>query len=458
MLTLYGGARFGQGLPPKWTGLENFRTLIADPPFLKSLLNSVKYLVIVPVLQLASLAVAVLALGVIGSLDAAREAGAVAARGLIELGLNWNFAPSLDVNVNPLNPVIGERAFGSDPAEVARLGVAWAQGSEDAGVMSAVKHFPGHGDMALDSHLSLPTVDKPRGELEQLEWWPFRAAVWANLGSIMTAHIVYPALDPHEPATLSRPVLTGLLRETWRYRGVIVTDATDMRAIADLYLHGEAAPLALAAGADAVLSCGHGDLTPHAEHAATLERALREGRLSAQRLSEAQERIRAAAERFPGAPRAYTGSQRAADNLRTLEWARRSLQWMGTPPRLDPKRPVLLFWALTAQVGGPYGDFLGGEALAASLRTVFPQLWAASQDEDPQPALELLARFPEAPVLLATTGRWAGRCRTHCAASLQRWEPTRAASGALEPRACGGHLAARRDHARLPARQPAGAL
>ncbi|WP_245895993.1 beta-N-acetylhexosaminidase [Deinococcus irradiatisoli] len=380
------------------------------------------------------------ALGVIGSEEAAYEAGAVAARGLIELGINWNFAPSLDVNVNPLNPVIGERSFGTDPQQVARLGVAWARGSEAAGVMSAAKHFPGHGDTALDSHLALPTVDKPRDELERTEWLPFKAAVAAKLGSLMTAHIVYPALDPHLPATLSRAALTELLRREWHYDGVVVTDATDMRAIADAYPHGEAAPLALAAGADAVLSCGHGDLTTHAEHADALGRALQSGQLASGRLAEAQRRLVSAAQRFPGTPRPYTAGQRTADDLRAATWARQSLEWVGTPPRLDPQGPVLLLATLTAEVGGPYGDFLGGEALAAQLRRVFPQLWVALQDDDPQPGLDLLARFPEAPVLLATTGRWAvpqvlrrlaEDLRQRPALHLALWNPEHAAALAL---------------------------
>ncbi|WP_161882955.1 glycoside hydrolase family 3 N-terminal domain-containing protein [Deinococcus alpinitundrae] len=379
------------------------------------------------------------ALGVIGSADAARQAGAVAARGLIELGLNWNFAPTLDVNINPLNPVIGERAFGTDPGEVARLGVAWALGSEAAGVMSSVKHFPGHGDTALDSHLALPTVDKPLAELERTEWLPFRAAVQAGVGSIMTAHIVYPALDPHEPATLSHRVLTGLLRDDWGYGGIIVTDATDMQAIAAAHPHGEAAPLALAAGADAVLSCGHGDLTTHAEHAQAIERALASGRLAPERLHEAQARLSAAALKFPGQPLPYTGLQREADEASVATWAQQSLEWVGTPPHFDSARPVLLFAPRTAEVGGPYGDFVSGETVAQALRQVFPQLWVAlhSGGDEPAPAFELMARFPDAPVLLATTGRWnlpdvtrrlADALRGRAALHLALWNPEHVAA------------------------------
>ncbi|WP_216326680.1 glycoside hydrolase family 3 N-terminal domain-containing protein [Deinococcus aestuarii] len=349
-----------------------------------------------------------LALGVIGSEDAAWEAGAVAARGLIELGINWDFAPSLDVNVNPANPVIGERAFGANPDLVARLGTAWALGLEAQGVMAAVKHFPGHGDTHQDSHLTLPVVDKPLAALEATEWLPFRTAVTAGVGSVMTAHIVYPALDPHRPATLSPALLTGLLRERWGYGGVVVTDATDMRAIADRSPHGAAAPLALAAGADAVLSCGHGELRIHAEHARALEAALREGSLDEARVEEAGSRLERAARRFPGTPRPYTADEREADEASVARWAREALTFLGDVPRLSPDGPVLLYAPRTAPVGGPYGDAPSGEALADALRTHFPRLRVALHGagaREPDPSL--LRTFPDAPVILATLDRWA---------------------------------------------------
>jgi len=348
-----------------------------------------------------------LALGVLNSEDAAREAGRIAARGLLDLGINWNFAPSLDVNVNPDNPVIGERSFGHDPETVARLGVAWALGSEEAGVMASVKHFPGHGDTSQDSHLTLPTVDKPRAELERTEWLPFRRAVQAGVGSVMTAHILYPALDPDAPATLSPAVLSGLLRSEWGYDGVIVTDATDMRAIADRYPSGTAAPVALKAGADAVLSCGHGDLETHTDHLQALLRALREGQLSEDRVREACARLDRAADRFPGVPVPYTAERQALDTAQVQRCAEQALTWVGTVPRLDPALPVLLIAPISAAVGGPYGDSLSGAHLANLLQEGYPHLQTVLHDDhDPTASLRLLDRFPDAPVLLATTGRW----------------------------------------------------
>ena len=348
-----------------------------------------------------------LALGVLDSEDAAREAGRIAARGLLDLGINWNFAPCLDVNVNTDNPVIGERSFGHDPETVARLGVAWALGSEEAGVMASVKHFPGHGDTSQDSHLTLPTVDKPRSELERTEWLPFRRAVQAGVGSVMTAHILYPALDPDAPATLSPAVLSGLLRLDWGYDGVIVTDATDMHAIADRYPAGAAAPLALSAGADAVLSCGHGDMETHTDHRQALLSALREGRLSEARVHEACARLDRAVNRFPGVPAPYTADQRSLDTAQVQRWAEQALTWVGIPPRLDPALPLLLIAPISAPVGGPYGDSLSGAHLATLLKEIYPHLHTVLHDDhDPTAALGLLDRFPGIPVLLATTGRW----------------------------------------------------
>ncbi|QOL49655.1 glycoside hydrolase family 3 protein [Massilia litorea] len=185
----------------------------------------------------------------------AREVGAAVARAVRSLGFNWNFAPVLDLNNNPHNPVIAERSFGADPETATRIALAWMEGSEAEGVACCVKHFPGHGDTHVDSHRALPTVDKPLAELERFEFAPFRmAAPFAP--AMMTAHIVYPALDPDYPATMSRPILTGILREGWNYGGVIITDGMDMHAIAHRYGVGQAAVRALVAGADMVMAIG----------------------------------------------------------------------------------------------------------------------------------------------------------------------------------------------------------
>ncbi|MCG8348659.1 MAG: beta-N-acetylhexosaminidase [Chloroflexales bacterium] len=170
-------------------------------------------------------------------------------------GVNVNFAPVLDVNNNPANPVIGTRAFGADPATVTRFGLAALRGYRETGVVATAKHFPGHGDTTIDSHLDLPVLDHERARLDQIELAPFKAAIAAGVPAIMTAHIVFNALDDC-PATLSRRVLRGLLRGELGFTGVVFTDALDMRAIADHYGKAEAAVRAKAAGTDVVLPLG----------------------------------------------------------------------------------------------------------------------------------------------------------------------------------------------------------
>jgi len=196
-----------------------------------------------------------MALGAANDPDLAREVGAAVARAVRSLGFNWNFAPVLDLNNNPRNPVIAERSFGADPDQATRIALAWMEGSEREGVACCVKHFPGHGDTHVDSHRDLPYVDKSRADLEQFEFAPFRLAA-PHAPAMMTAHIVYPALDPANPATMSHAILTGVLREQFGYDGVIITDGMDMHAIAHRYGVGQAAVNALVAGADMVMAIG----------------------------------------------------------------------------------------------------------------------------------------------------------------------------------------------------------
>ena len=181
-------------------------------------------------------------------------AGAVAAA-LRDAGITHDLAPVADVNTNPLNPVIGVRSFGSDPVRVARHVAAFVTGLQDGGVAACVKHFPGHGATEVDSHLGLPVVEATGEELRAVELVPFRAAFAAGARSVMTAHLVVPALDAR-PATLSRIVLTDILRDELGFTGMAVTDALEMGAISGAYGMGEASVLALAAGADA-LCLGH---------------------------------------------------------------------------------------------------------------------------------------------------------------------------------------------------------
>ena len=171
------------------------------------------------------------------------------------IGFNIDFAPVLDVNTQAENPVIGDRAFGSDARNVMRCGVAFVRGLQSANVMACGKHFPGHGDTKVDSHIELPIVDHPRARLDQLELPPFRAAMGAGIAALMAAHVVYSRLDEGVPATLSRAICGSLLRAELGFEGVLFSDDLEMKAITARYAIEDAALEAVWAGCDALLVC-----------------------------------------------------------------------------------------------------------------------------------------------------------------------------------------------------------
>lgn len=185
--------------------------------------------------------------------DAPYRAARITAQQLRAAGVNFDLAPVLDVNSNPLNPVIGVRSFGDVPEEAAERALGFMRGLLDGGIMACGKHFPGHGDTDTDSHIGLPKVDKSREELEKCELLPFRRAIEAGIPAIMTSHVLFPAIEPEKlPATMSRRILTGLLREEMGFCGVIISDCMEMDAVAKYYGTVHAATTALDAGADIV--------------------------------------------------------------------------------------------------------------------------------------------------------------------------------------------------------------
>lgn len=201
------------------------------------------------------------------------------------LGLNWVLGPVCDVNNNPANPVINVRAWGETVPAASALASAFLRGCQAEGVLACAKHFPGHGDTSTDSHLALPLIPHGRERLEAVELPPFQAAIAAGVASVMTAHLQLPALDPERPATLSEPVLTGLLRRQLGFTGLVVTDALVMEAISAQYGAAEAAVLAFSAGADLIL------MPADAEAALDgLHRAVEDGRISRERLQASLER------------------------------------------------------------------------------------------------------------------------------------------------------------------------
>jgi len=190
-----------------------------------------------------------------GSTQLAYQAAAVTAKELRGVGINMNMAPVLDIHTNPANPIIGNRAFGTEPERVCRMGAATIAGLHDHRMLACGKHFPGHGDTSTDSHIELPVVHATRQRLEDIEFKPFRYAIEHGLQAMMTAHVHYPALDPTYPATLSSTILSGLLRQHYGFSGVILSDDLEMRAILDHAAVGDAAIRSLQAGADMLLIC-----------------------------------------------------------------------------------------------------------------------------------------------------------------------------------------------------------
>jgi len=272
--------------------------------------------------------------------NAYRAAAALAAE-MRAVGINVDFAPVLDVNNNPANPIIGIRSFSADPQRVVEYGLAFARGLEDNGVLAFGKHFPGHGDTALDSHIDLPLVPHDRARLEQVELFPFRAFVQAGFAGIMTAHVTFPAIDQDGlPATLSSRVLTGLLREEMGFDGIIVTDSLEMGALAQSgYPPEAAAPLALAAGADLLLF--NRDHAMHRAAFANLLQSVRDGKISLEQLDASVGRILQAKEKFGllnPVPALPDSLETEAHRALSRQIARQSLTLLRDPAHLLPIR------------------------------------------------------------------------------------------------------------------------
>jgi beta-N-acetylhexosaminidase len=236
-----------------------------------------------------------MAVGATGDPGLARKVAEASASELLAMGINMDLAPVIDVNTNPLNPVIGVRSFGSDAALVSEFGVQTIQGLQSGGVSAVGKHFPGHGDTSVDSHRDLPVVPHPLERLQSLELVPFKVAMQAGVDGIMTAHLYLPAIESQQdlPATLSKTVLTGLLREQLGYQGLILTDALDMDAIKKDRTAAEAAVQAFEAGADMLLIAGitAEDRAHLGDGPPALLAAIQSGRVSEARLDASVLRI-----------------------------------------------------------------------------------------------------------------------------------------------------------------------
>lgn len=323
------------------------------------------------------------ALGAVDDVDLTRAVAHELGRRLAACGVNLNWAPSADVNSNPSNPVIGVRSFGADPELVARHTAAYVTGLQAAGVAACTKHFPGHGDTAVDSHHALPRIDADSPVLEQRELLPFRAAIAAGTRAVMSAHILVPTLDPDRPATLSLRILTDLLRGQLGYDGLIVTDGMEMQAIAATYGIERGSVLAIAAGADAIcVGGGLADDETVRRLRDALVGAVRAGELPEERLAEAAERVRALARWTASAAATTTSDEGSASDPCTaataevtrvdigLVAARRALTVTGTDdftPLTEPPYVALLTPVANIAVGDetPWG-------VAAELARLLP--------------------------------------------------------------------------------------
>ncbi|WNQ12859.1 beta-N-acetylhexosaminidase [Paenibacillus aurantius] len=228
-------------------------------------------------------------LGKKNSSDLTRQVGKLIGRELAGFGLNTDFAPVLDVNSNPDNPVIGDRSFGSSAERVSRLGVAEMKGLQSEGILSVVKHFPGHGDTSVDSHIGLPVVPYDMDRLKKLELVPFAEAVKNGADAVMVAHLLLPKLDSKHPASFSKAVITDVLRKQLGFGGVVFTDDMTMGAVVKNYSIGQAAVQAILAGGDIVL-VGH-DFEKQTTVIQALRKAAADGTLSEERLDESVYRI-----------------------------------------------------------------------------------------------------------------------------------------------------------------------
>ena len=326
-----------------------------------------------------------MAVGATGDETLALEMGRITGREARALGIHTPFAPVLDVNNNPDNPIINIRSFGEDPREVARLGRAFIRGIQEEGLFATGKHFPGHGDTETDSHLDLPVIRVDRARLDSMELLPFREAIEEGLGGMMTAHLLVPELSNREdlPTTLSPAVLTGLLKEEMGFEGLIFTDAMDMAAIDRRYSRQEATVLAIEAGADVILM----PLDVEVAVQGVVE-AVEEGRLLEERLDESVLKILRAKEKLGlnenrqipleevsrrvGIPEHQAVAQEVADRSMTLLRNERNLL-----PLLGTRSARVLSLSFRRP-----SDLLAGRFLNAGLRARYPRLVTAELDVD----------------------------------------------------------------------------
>ena len=355
-----------------------------------------------------------MAFGATGDPRHAYQLGRITALEARAMGVHVPFAPVLDVNNNPDNPIINIRSFGEDPNAVADLGVALVRGLQDYGAVATGKHFPGHGDTGTDSHLALPIIQVGRERLDAIELVPFRAAIAAGIQGIMTAHIAVPAISGETiPATVSHRVLTGLLRAEMGFDGIVFTDAMDMAAVTRLFPRGEAAVRAVLAGADVILMPNDVKQAIDAIVLAIDEERLTEGRIdeSVRRLLRLKEDLGLAEERsvplemipqVVGVPQHVEMAREVAERSITLIRNERNLL-----PLLGTRRARVM----SVSFRNP-GDVLSGRYFDSRLRETYPRLVTRSVDEgtNSEAYQDLLSRARRSDlVVVSVYSNYAGR-------------------------------------------------
>jgi beta-N-acetylhexosaminidase len=365
----------------------------------------------------ATLFPTIMGIGAADSVDLAYEMGKATALEGRALGVHMTYAPVVDVNINPDNPIINTRAVGEDPEQVSRLAVAFIKGCQDNGMIATAKHFPGHGDTDQDSHILLPVIKADRERMDKVELFPYRKAIAAGVGAVMIAHLVVPALDPTPdlPATLSRAIQAGLLRKEYGFNGLIVTDAMEMGGVTNAYSNTDAAEKAILAGVDMVL------LPVDPVHVVPyLRESARTGRIPAARINESARRIFEAKARLglhrnrlvdvEALPMKIGGKTTAAQALRTFEGAATLVKNDGDVLPFPKEGRKIAVFSLSSDPG----DYYAGRAFAAAIRSRSPeaQVFYADGDTGQESLDEALGKASEADVfvcaLFSSLSAWKG--------------------------------------------------
>ncbi|MFC4077028.1 beta-N-acetylhexosaminidase [Salinithrix halophila] len=353
-----------------------------------------------------------MALGAARDEELAYQAGRVIGEELRAMGINMNLAPSLDVNNNPANPIIGVRSFSGDPSLTSVMAKANLRGYREGNVLSVIKHFPGHGDTSMDSHVDMPTVDHPFSRLNRVELVPFKSAIREGVDAVMSAHITFPSIDdtPGLPGTLSKKVLTGLLREKLGYDGVIMTDDMEMGAIVENFGSAEAAVRAVKAGADIVLVCH--DLTRQQQSIHAVIDAVKKGEISEKRIDHSLQRILRLKAKKLGEhailhqPKSRTDQMAGKVNTpENRKWAAQAAQMAITPVRnergvlpLDPRLSGEIL-AVSPTGAEELGKALKGEGFQTGVRSI-------SMQPKPEEVQQLVHDAASADVVILGAFQW----------------------------------------------------